>query len=93
MARENDDVKGFVVSPARVGFVLSLVALATFGFRTVDYVKAQEFKIQSLETYVAEDKVQTKEILKELKTLNERMQELVFVVKGTSIAPTSPAVR
>lgn len=81
MARE--EVRGFSVTPAKLGFILSLIGVLTVGWKTVDYFKTQEFTLQTHADYIVEDKAQAKEVLGELKRLNETMNELVFIVKGT----------
>lgn len=76
------DVTGFWVSPARVAFLISLVTLCGVAWKTADFLITQNIQVQAHEKYIEEDKAQTKELLAELKRMNETLIELVVIVKG-----------
>lgn len=76
------EAQGIWVTPARVGFALSLLALLTAGWKGISHVTAQDFMLQAHETYIQEDKAQTKEILEELKRLNNNVTRLLVIVEG-----------
>ena len=83
----SEDVKGIALTPARVSYILALIALLGFGWQAVSYAKDLEFKDQQHDAYIDADKKATEQMLEELKTLNKTVTELVFIVKGTSIRP------
>lgn len=85
--------KGFAVTPARLGFILSLIALVTFGWKIAAHATSQELTIQSHSEYIAEDKQNTKEILAELKDLNKKVDRLTFVLEDTKTASKEAAVQ
>lgn len=72
----------FTVTPNRLGFALSIVAVLTFGWNVADYVKAQEYRITSLEAYQAENKALTKDMLTELRRLSEAVTKLSTIIDG-----------
>jgi len=86
--------KGFAVTPARVTFVLSLIALVTFGWKIAAHAVAQELTLQTHAEYIAEDKQNTKDILAELKDLNRKVDQLTFAIgtKSAASKASSPIV-
>lgn len=74
--------KGLALTPASVGFLLSLIALITFAWNVVGYVKTAELKDEQHDAYIAEDKQTKKEILNEMKVITRKVDELTFIVKG-----------
>lgn len=81
----SEEAKGFTISPARTGFVLSLLGMVTFGWTIIGYVKVQEFQIGVHSDYIAEDKTVTKEILGELKIITRKVDELSFMVRSSDL--------
>lgn len=80
----SQETTGFWVSPARVGFLVGLVTLGGVAWKTADFLITQNIQVQAHEKYIEEDKAQTKELLAELKRMNETLIELVVIVKGGS---------
>lgn len=84
MSAEKDaPEKGFNITPARVGFLLSLIAVGTFGYNIVANSVTQNMKIQSHSEYIAEDKQITKDTLKELVDMNKKIDRLTFLMEGS----------
>ncbi len=71
------------LTPARLGFALSLLAIITFGWNIAGYVQQQEYRIVALETYRDENKQLTRDMLAELKRLNEAVTRLGIIIEGS----------
>ena len=76
------EVKGFVVTPAKLAFVLSIIGVLTFGYRMVDYVKSIEFQVSKNTEYVIEDKGITKEFALEQKNQGRKLDEVIFTLRA-----------
>jgi hypothetical protein len=76
------DQPSVTITPARIGFALSLLGLLTFGWQAASYVKQQEYRITAVEAYITDAKQQNRETLAELKHLNEAVTELATIIKG-----------
>lgn len=82
-ADNNGSEKGFSITPARVAFIGSLLALGTFGYNMAAASVKQDMKLQAHDEYIVEDKQITKETLTELKDLNKKVDRLTFLMEGT----------
>jgi hypothetical protein len=75
------DVKGFVITPAKAAFILTIIGIVTFAMRPFDYFKDLEFQVKAHAEYIAEDKENTKEILVEIKEISRKVTELGVIIR------------
>jgi hypothetical protein len=78
----SEEIKGFSVTPARVGYLLSLITLLTLFVGAVTWFTDLKYQVRSNADYVVEDKQVTKEILGEIKVITRKVDELTFIVKN-----------
>jgi hypothetical protein len=72
------------VTPSRIGFTLSILAVLTFGWNVAGYVRGQEYRITALETYQAENKQLNRDMLSEIRRLSEAVTKLSTIIEGVN---------
>jgi hypothetical protein len=70
------------VTPSRIGFTLSIIAVLTFGWNVAGYVRGQEYRITALEAYRDENKQLTRDMLGEIRKLSEAVTKLSTIIEG-----------
>jgi hypothetical protein len=78
----SEEIKGFAITPARVGFFLSLVAVLSLFWTIASGVADARSTLAEHQRYIDEDKATSKEIFNELKALTRKVDEVAFTVKA-----------
>lgn len=84
-----EEIKGILLSPARIGYILSVLSAVGLFYSIITYANARDYQIQSNTSRI--EKIE--KLAENVQSLELKVTELVTIIKETRNAQLEPYSR